>query len=78
MVLNGFIWFRIGPNVGCCEQGNERLGYINGESLEQLEQGGFIDRTALQGVGYYRDSSCVGKWREHMWRHVRIMKLSFV
>jgi hypothetical protein len=29
----GFIWLRIGPDGGSCENGNESSGYIKGEGV---------------------------------------------
>jgi len=34
-VRNGFIWVRIWPNAGSCEERNESLSYTNGGSVER-------------------------------------------
>jgi hypothetical protein len=31
--MDGFIWLRTGTMAGCCEKGNEPLGYIKGANL---------------------------------------------
>jgi hypothetical protein len=33
-VWNGYIWFRTGPVVGCCEYGNETLGSTKGREFD--------------------------------------------
>jgi len=33
-VWTGFIWFRIGPVVGCCEHGNEPSGSTKGGEFD--------------------------------------------